>query len=67
MIDHVPDHDSQIDAPYRREWDDEDRPSLTEDGEPIYRRVNCSRCGKPTSYDPIYGDLCGNCCRAENE
>lgn len=29
--------------------------------------IACSRCGKPTSFDPIYGDLCYRCCRADNE
>lgn len=31
------------------------------------RRIPCSRCGQPTTYDPIYGDLCYRCCRASNE
>jgi hypothetical protein len=30
-------------------------------------RVPCSRCGRETTFDPIYGDLCYRCCRAENE
>lgn len=30
-------------------------------------RIPCSRCGKLTYRDPIYDDLCGGCCRAENE
>lgn len=51
-----------------REWEtDDDESTLTPDGEPRYRRVNCCRCGKPTTFDPIYEDLCGSCCRAANE
>lgn len=36
-----------------------------EDDEPV--RVPCSQCGQPTTRDPIYGDLCYRCCRADNE
>jgi hypothetical protein len=46
--------------------DDEDSP-FNEDGEPRGRRVNCSMCGKPTTFDPIYEDLCASCCRVDNE
>ena len=30
-------------------------------------RIPCSLCGQPTSFDPIYGDLCYRCIRADNE
>lgn len=29
--------------------------------------IPCSMCGKPTTFDPTYGDLCYRCCRADNE
>lgn len=29
--------------------------------------IPCSRCGRPTSFDPTYGNLCYRCCRASNE
>ena len=38
-----------------------------DDGEPRYRKVKCSRCGEPTTYDPTYGDLCYRHIRADNE
>lgn len=34
---------------------------------PRYRRVACCRCGQLTTFDPVYEDLCGSCCRVENE
>ena len=37
--------------------DDEDEPMTTP----------CSKCGKLTTFDPIYGDLCYRCIRADNE
>lgn len=44
-----------------------DLPSVgdDEDDEPHY--ISCSRCGRETTFDPTYGDLCYRCCRAENE
>lgn len=49
-------------------------PATTErdDGTPLCDEckpssVPCSVCGKPTTLDIIYGDLCYQCCRAENE
>ena len=33
-------------------------------GKPI---GGASLCGKPTTFDPTYGDLCFRCCRADNE
>lgn len=35
--------------------------------EPQGMSVWCCLCGNPTTRDPIYGDLCYRCCRAENE
>lgn len=29
--------------------------------------IPCSMCGKPTTFDPTYGDLCYRCCRTSNE
>lgn len=29
--------------------------------------IPCSRCGRLTTRDPIYDDLCYHCCRAWNE
>lgn len=29
--------------------------------------VPCSRCGRPTTFDPTYGDLCYEHIRADNE
>lgn len=42
-------------------------PTDSEDDEPSRPRIACSKCGKPTSFDPTYGDLCYRCCRADNE
>jgi hypothetical protein len=39
--------------------------ALDDDDEPT--RIPCSKCGKLTTRDPIYDDLCYRCCRAENE
>lgn len=36
-----------------------------DDDEPT--RIPCSKCGKPTTFDSTYGDLCYRCCRASNE
>jgi len=30
-------------------------------------RVPCCKCGRPTTRDTTYGDLCYRCCRADNE
>lgn len=30
-------------------------------------RILCPLCGKPTTWDPTYQDLCYRCCRADNE
>ena len=30
-------------------------------------RIPCCFCGKPTTWDPIYNDLCYRCCRAKDE
>lgn len=30
-------------------------------------RVPCCMCGKPTTIDEVYGDLCYRCIRADNE
>lgn len=47
---------------------EDEREDDTEEGDGInYARIPCSLCGLPTSYDPIYGDLCYRCCRADNE
>lgn len=36
-----------------------------EDNSPI--PIPCSKCGKDTYWDSIYGDLCYRCIRAPNE
>jgi hypothetical protein len=36
-----------------------------EDDGPI--QIPCSKCGNPTTFDPIYEDLCYRCIRADNE
>lgn len=36
-----------------------------DDDEPM--RVPCYMCGKPTTRDEVYGDLCYRCIRADNE
>lgn len=36
-----------------------------DDNEPT--RIPCCKCGHLTTRDPIYGDLCYRCCRADNE
>lgn len=28
--------------------------------------IPCSHCGKPTTWDPVYNDLCFRCIRADN-
>jgi len=38
-----------------------------DDGEEEANTIKCSKCGKPTTFDPTYGDLCYRCCRASNE
>lgn len=47
----------------------EDEPGYWDDKEPDDDRspIPCSRCGRDTNFDPIYGDLCYRCCRADNE
>ena len=30
-------------------------------------RIPCCFCGAPTTWDPVYNDLCAKCCRASNE
>jgi hypothetical protein len=48
--------------------DSDDDANDSDDGEPRGgRRVKCCRCGKPTRFDPVYEDLCGDCCRTSNE
>lgn len=32
-----------------------------------FGRIPCSRCGKPTTWDSTYNDLCYRCIRADNE
>jgi len=44
----------------RRHWD-----HCSEYAPP--KRIPCSKCGLPTTWDPTYQDLCYRCCRAENE
>lgn len=29
--------------------------------------IPCCLCGQPTTFDPVYGDLCYRCIRADNE
>lgn len=29
--------------------------------------IPCAFCGRPTTWDPTYQNLCGRCCRASNE
>lgn len=38
---------------------------IDDDHEPM--RVPCCMCGKPTTIDQTYGNLCYRCCRADNE
>lgn len=63
----VTDADPYFDMPGVGDDEDDDERTTNEDGEPRYRRVSCSRCGLPTTFDPTYGDLCYRCCRADNE
>jgi len=35
------------------------------DNEPT--TIPCCICGKPTTWDPVYNDLCYRCIRADNE
>lgn len=45
-----------------------DVPSVDDDGEGDEREpIPCCFCGKPTTWDPTYQDLCFRCIRAENE
>jgi hypothetical protein len=37
-----------------------------DDDDDMYR-VPCCKCGRPTTRDAVYGDLCYRCCRADNE
>lgn len=55
----VSDNDDHFDLPSA--GDSEDGEDRTPTPPP------CSRCRKPTTFDPTYGDLCYRCCRAENE
>jgi hypothetical protein len=41
--------------------------STVEDEDDESISIPCSRCRKPTTFDPIYGDLCYRCIRADNE
>lgn len=41
--------------------------SVAADGNDERVSIPCSMCGKPTTFDPTYGDLCYRCCRADNE
>jgi hypothetical protein len=43
-----------------------DLPSVEDEGEEALA-IPCCRCGRRTTWDPIYNDLCYRCCRAENE
>lgn len=36
-----------------------------EDDEPL--PIPCCICGKPTTRDTAYGNLCYRCCRADND
>lgn len=38
-----------------------------EDDEEPSSSIRCSRCGKPTTWDSVYNDLCYRCIRASNE
>ena len=29
--------------------------------------IRCCNCGKKTTHDPVYEDLCSSCCRVGNE
>lgn len=47
----------------REIWNEMQRDAVDDEDDTI----PCSRCGKPTTFDPTYGDLCYRCCRAKNE
>lgn len=43
-------------------------PSPDDDSEDDDRvSIPCCRCGRATTFDPIYGDLCYRCCRCDSE
>lgn len=45
--------------------DDDESDTEPEDDKP--HCIPCSFCGSPTTFDPVYGDLCYRCIRADNE
>lgn len=42
-------------------------PSANNEEDDELLRIPCSRCGKLTTFDVTYGDLCYRCCRCDNE
>lgn len=54
-------------ADTEREKDDGTIVSLCSECDSEPTTIPCSRCGKPTTFDPTYSDLCYRCCRAANE
>lgn len=40
---------------------------VSDDEEPHYPSATCPFCGRKTTRDPIYSDLCSKCCRADSE
>ena len=44
-----------------------DMPSVNDEADDEPMRIPCGLCGKLTTWDPIYQNLCYRCIRADNE
>lgn len=51
------------------EYTEEERARTQQEVDDEMERVGipCCACGKPTTWDPTYQNLCYRCCRASNE
>ena len=54
-------------ADIKAESNDSVQDADEDDNEPHSRKVTCPMCGMPTTFDPVYEDLCYAHIRADNE